>query len=278
VAATAAVDRTGPVGRFWRARTPALLLGQLGVIVVLLAAWELLADYAGTDFWTSSPSEIVDQISRWVRDGDLWNALAVTLTETLGGFALGAAVGAVVGFVLGWSRVAGDILEPIILPFYALPKVALAPLFVLVFGVGISAKVMLVALMVFFIVFFITFRGTRAVDRDLVVIARVMGASRVDTWRTIALPHSSVWMLSGLRLALPSAFHGAVVGEFIAASAGVGFLIRKSTATFNTTGVFAGVVVLLVAASILIALVKRVEQWVLRWQSTTDLGTPGKAR
>lgn len=278
MAATATVDRAGPIGRFWRSRTPVLMLAQLGVIVALLVAWQLFADYAGTDFWTSSPSEILDQLLQWIRDGALWNALAVTLTETLVGFALGAAVGAVVGFVLGWSRVAGDILEPIILPFYALPKVALAPLFVLVFGVGISAKVMLVALMVFFIVFFITFRGTRAVDRDLVVIARVMGASRVDTWRTIALPHASVWMLSGLRLALPSAFHGAVVGEFIAASAGVGFLIRKATATFNTTGVFAGVVVLLVAASILIALVKRVEQRVLRWQHTADHGAPGKAR
>jgi len=280
VTSTTTVDRAGQSGRSGSARRlPGLLLiTQIAVIAALLVAWQLVATLFGTDFWTSSPAAIVEQIGRWIRDGALWTALGVTLTETVVGFALGAVVGALVGFVLGWSRVLGDILEPIILPFYALPKVALAPLFVLVFGVGISAKVMLVALMVFFIVFFVTFRGTRAVDRDLVVIARVMGAGRVDTWRSIALPHASVWMLSGLRLALPSAFHGAVVGEFIAASDGVGFLIRKATATFNTTGVFAGVVVLLVAASILIGAVKRVERRVLRWQDTADHGIARRTR
>lgn len=277
MASTTTVDLAGPSGRARRLPGP-LLIKQVAVIVGLLAAWQLVETWFGTDFWTSSPDAIVEQLVEWIRDGALWTALGVTLTETVGGFALGAAAGALVGFVLGWSRVLGDILEPIILPFYALPKVALAPLFVLVFGVGISAKVMLVALMVFFIVFFVTFRGTRAVDRDLVVIARVMGAGRVDTWRSIALPHASVWMLSGLRLALPSAFHGAVVGEFIAASEGVGFLIRKSTATFNTTGVFAGVVVLLVAASILIGAVKRVERWVLRWQDPADHGVVRRTR
>ena len=209
---------------------------QLTAIVALLLGWQLVADTFDTDFWTSSPLDIVELIWQWARTGTLWDALAVTMAETLIGFVLGAAAGSVVGFVLGWYRILGDAFEPIIMPFYALPKVALAPLFVLLFGIGIGAKgVMLVALMVFFITFFTTFKGTRGVDRDLIVVARMMGASRVDTWRSIALPHASVWMLSGLRLALPSAFHGAVVGEFIAASAGIGFLIRKSTATFNTT-------------------------------------------
>jgi NitT/TauT family transport system permease protein len=261
---------TGPVlGRSTDWTTLGL---QVTAIVVLLLAWQFVADTFDTDFWTSSPLDIGELIWSWARTGTLWDALAVTMAETLGGFVLGAATGSVVGFVLGWYRILGDVFEPIIMPFYALPKVALAPLFVLLFGIGISAKVMLVALMVFFITFFTTFKGTRGVDRDLIVVARMMGASRVDTWRSIALPHASVWMLSGLRLALPSAFHGAVVGEFIAASAGIGFLIRKSTATFNTTGVFAGVLVLLVVASLLLAGMKRVERYLLRWQNAGDNG------
>jgi NitT/TauT family transport system permease protein len=166
---------------------------------------------------------------------------------------------------------AGDVFEPIVLPFYALPKIALAPLLVLIFGIGVEAKVVLVALMVFFIVFFTTFRGMRMVDRDLVVNARGMGAGRIDVWQTIAIPQAAVWVLSGLRLALPSAFHGAIVGEFIAATQGVGFLIRTASTTFDIAGVFAGVFVLLVVSGIILALMKQVERYVLRWQATDSI-------
>lgn len=232
----------------------------------------------GTRFWTSSPSEIVLQLYRWIGDGVLLPAMGVTLLETISGFVIGASLGAVVGFALGWWPRVGDVLQPVILPFYALPKTALAPLFVLWFGVGILTKTMFAALLVFFLVFFTTYQGTRKVDRDLVVIARVLGARRVDTWRTIALPSAAVWVFSGLRIGLPYAFRGAIVGEFIAASEGVGFLIRLSGARFNTAGVLAGVVVLIVVSAALLALMKLIEQRVLRWQAVANEPSAGRGR
>ena len=169
--------------------------------------------------------------------------------------------------MLGWVKRLGDIFEPFILSLYTLPKIALAPLFVLWFGIGLTNKVMFSAMLVFFMVFFTTYQGTRQVDRDLVENARLLGARRWDIWTKIAIPYSAVWVFTGIRIGLPYALIGAIVGEFIAAEAGVGFRIKEATAFFDTAAVFAGLVVLMLISFCLLAILKFIERRALAWQN-----------
>jgi NitT/TauT family transport system permease protein len=282
------VARMGP-----HRRLPAHLMlrrsNYLQVIMTLIITglWELASHEFDLGFWISSPTEIIVELFRWYRSGELLSDVEVTVTAAGIGFLIGSFAGGLVGFVLGWVRGLGDLFEPFVLAIYTLPKVALAPLFVLWFGIGMLNKIMFAALLVFFMVFFTTFQGTRQVDRDLVENARLLGATGWDTWFKIALPYSSVWIFTGIRIGLPYALIGAIVGEFVAAQAGVGFRIKEATAIFNTAGVFAGLLVLMVISIAFLSILKLIERRALRWQSvgmtqstlTTESGgaTPSRA-
>ena len=248
-------------------RRRGIVYTQFALLVVTLGLWEWVARTFDTGFWTSSPSAVAREMLRWYASGELLGDLKVTLFEAGVGFILGSIFGGLVGFVLGWVRRLGDLFEPFILSLYTLPKIALAPLFVLWFGIGVSNKVMFSAMLVFFMVFFTTFQGTRQVDRDLVENARLMGASRFHTWTKIAIPYSAVWVFTGLRIGLPYALIGAIVGEFVAADSGVGFRIKESTSFFNTAGVFAGLLVLMAISILLLGILKLIERRALRWQT-----------
>jgi NitT/TauT family transport system permease protein len=242
---------------------------QIGLVVLLLCIWEFTAWKFNSDFWTSRPSAVVEALSRWARSGTLATDLRVTLSAAVGGFLLGSIIGGLTGFILGWVTRLGDILEPLILAIYTLPKIALAPLFVLWFGIGLTNKIMFSAMLVFFMVFFTTFQGTRQVDRDLVENARVLGANRWDVWTKIAIPYSAVWVFTGIRIGLPYALIGAIVGEFVAAEAGVGFRIKEATTFFNTAAVFAGLLVLMMISGTLLGILKLIERRALRWQTAS---------
>jgi sulfonate transport system permease protein len=244
---------------------------QVLVFVVTLLAWEWVAREFKTDFWTSSPSAVLDAMYKWYESGQLWGDLKITLFEAGVGFVLGSVTGGLVGFLLGWVKNLGDLFEPFILSLYTLPKIALAPLFVLWFGIGVSNKVMFSAMLVFFMVFFTTFQGTRQVDRDLVENARLLGASKFHTWTKIAIPYSAVWVFTGLRIGLPYALIGAIVGEFVAADSGVGFRIKEATSFFNTAAVFAGLLLLMAISILLLSILKVIERRALRWQTVDTL-------
>lgn len=246
---------------------------QLLIVVVFLGGWEWLSAALHADFWISRPSQVVMALIAWYQSGDLGLDLQITLTEAGVGFLIGAVAGGVVGFVLGWIRGLGDLLEPFVLSLYTLPKIALAPLFVLWFGIGTTNKVMFAAMLVFFMVFFTTYQGTRQVDSDLVENARLLGASSWAIWRKIAVPYAAVWVFTGLRIGLPYALIGAIVGEFVASEAGVGFRIKEATSFFNTGAVFAGLIVLMVISFILLGALKLIEKRVLRWQTATGATT-----
>lgn len=239
------------------------------IAVAFLGVWELAGASSDVAFWISSPSSVVVQIGSWYTHGVLWSGIGTTLLAAVYGFVLGGLGGAVVGFLLGWSRRAGAVLEPFALALYSIPKIALGPLFIMGFGIGIQSKVALAALAVFFLVFFTTFQGVREVDSELISICRVFGASRIQTMVKIGLPQAAVWVFTGLRMALPHAVIATIVGEFLASTKGVGFLINTASSNLNSAGVFAGVVIL-VAMSVLLGLLLRLlERRVFRWKETT---------
>lgn len=242
---------------------------QVVIIVTFLGTWEWLSSTLNAEFWVSRPSRIMSALVAWYHSGQLVTDLQITLTEAGVGFVFGSVAGGVVGFVMGWVRKLGDLFEPFILALYTLPKIALAPLFVLWFGIGITNKIVFAGMLVFYMVFFTTYQGTRQVDRDLVENARLLGASPWAIWRKIAVPFAAVWVFTGLRIGLPYALIGAIVGEFIAAEGGVGYRIKDATSTFNTGGVFAGLVVLMVISFTLLGTLKLIEKRVLRWQTAS---------
>ena len=276
MSATAArADAAGPAMRGWnRVFSYGNLPIQVLIVAVVLAAWEWLGQWLHADFWISRPSLIVAALATWWRSGELGSDLQLTLTEAGVGFVIGSVAGGLVGFVLGWVKRLGDLLEPFVLSLYTLPKIALAPLFVLWFGIGASNKIMFSAMLVFFMVFFTTYQGTRQVDRDLVQNAVMLGASRWAIWTKIAVPYSAVWVFTGLRIGLPYALIGAIVGEFVAAEAGVGFRIKEATSFFNTAAVFAGLLVLMAISLALLGVLTLIERRVLRWQTATGVISP----
>jgi NitT/TauT family transport system permease protein len=244
---------------------------QFAIVIVVLALWEWIGWALHTEFWTSRPSAIAEALVRWGESGDLATDLRLTLIEAGGGFIIGSICGGLTGFILGWVRTLGDLFEPFVLSFYTLPKIALAPLFVLWFGIGVTNKIMFSAMLVFFMVFFTTFQGTRQVDRDLVENARLLGANRWSIWTKIAIPYSAVWMFTGIRIGLPYSLIGAIVGEFVAAEAGVGFRIKEATSFFNTAGVFAGLIVLMAISLVLLGILRLIELRALRWQTASGV-------
>ncbi|MBS7706900.1 ABC transporter permease [Chelatococcus asaccharovorans] len=258
-----------------RRALPADAFLQLGLAILAVAAWEIVARAFGTDFWTSSPSAVAAELGRWAASGQLAVDLQLTLTEAGVGFVIGSVAGGLIGFILGWMTRLGDLFEPFILSLYTLPKIALAPLFVLWFGIGATNKIMFAAMLVFFMVFFTTYQGTRQVDRDLVENARLLGAGKWDIWTKIAIPYSAVWIFTGIRIGLPYALIGAIVGEFVAAEAGVGFRIKEATSFFNTAAVFAGLIVLMCISLVLLGLLKLLESRALAWQSAGNRVSAG---
>ncbi len=269
---TAGSEATAPPMRApWRRLRPrvaleGLALAQLIVFFGLLATWQIVSSLLNLGFWMSSPVAVIQALVSWAQAGTLTSDIGITMLEAGCGFVLGATTGALVGFLFGWFRRLGDLFEPFIMSFYTLPKIALAPLFVLWFGIGTLNKVMFSALLVFFMIFFTTFQGTRQVDADLIANARLMGASRFATWTKIAVPYSAVWVFTGLRIGLPYSLIGAIVGEFVAAQAGVGYRIKEATALFDTATVFAGLAVLMIISFALLGALKVMERCTMRWQ------------
>jgi NitT/TauT family transport system permease protein len=248
-----------------------LQAARVALFLIILIVWELGSSAFDLLFWISSPTAIASALVHWYQSGTLWNDVGITVLEAGVGFVIGSLGGAIVGFCLGWVRVVGALLEPFVLGIYTLPKVALAPLFVLWFGIGLTNKIMFSGLLVFFMVFFTTFQGARQVDREVVTNARILGATPLQTWTTIAIPYAAVWVFTGLRIGLPYALIGAIVGEFVAASEGVGYRIKEATAFFDTASVFAGLFVLMVISSALLVALRLIEKRVLSWQEPSPV-------
>jgi NitT/TauT family transport system permease protein len=245
-----------------------LLFGQILIAVAFLSAWQILVTTGKLDkFFFSRPSDIAGRIVTWLQTGSIWPHLLVTLEEAALAFALGAGAGIVCGFALARSPRLGALADPFIRVLNALPRVVLAPIFLLWFGLGIWSKVALGVTVVFFIVFFNTHQGVRDVDKSVVDNARMLGASEWQLTRHVLIPSALTWVFSSLHISIGFAVIAVVVGEYLGASRGVGYLISQAEGVFDTTGVFAGMAVLS-ASVLLVGLgVNRLERWLLRWKS-----------
>lgn len=243
---------------------------RLGLLVVVLVLWQLSSGTLIDPFWVSSPSEIAGRLVEWLGDGTALSNTAFTLRAVVLGYIAGSLAGIVVGFVFGnWATIA-VVLDPFITAFYSLPKVALAPLFVLWFGIGLTSKVVLTAVIVFFLVFYNSYAGVRAVDRELVDVVRLMGAGRTEQIRRVVLPSAAAWIFTGLKLAVPYSLIGAVVGELTASSEGLGYLLKRAAGTFDTTGTFAALAILMVLAVVINRLVVLAEGRTSRWRQPSS--------
>ena len=189
------------------------LLGQAGLLVAFVGLWQLASDRLIDSFFISSPLAVATRLLGWARDGTLWNAFAYTFQATAGGFVIGSLCGFFVGFVLGRSRLLARLLDPFITAIYCMPKIALAPLLIMWFGIGLSSKIALAALIVFFLVFLNTFAGVRDVQSVHLQSVRIMGANGWQELRYVVLPSAAAWVLTGLKVSVPYALIGAVVGR-----------------------------------------------------------------
>ena len=257
-----------------RQQQRALLIngGRILLLVVLIAVWQLASGSLLSPLVFSSPLAVLHQLLQWIGDGTLWFHTAITLQETMLGLLFGIVAGISAGFLLGPQQVLGKILDPFIIALYSIPKVALAPLFIVWFGIGLQMKVIMAAVTVFFLVFFNTLAGVRNVDLDLVDAVYLMGGGRRDIMFKVIIPSATGWVLTGLRIAIPYALIGAIIAELVASNRGIGYLIDSSAAQFNTAGVFAALVVLTIIAAILNAIVNVIDRKTSRWKAVTGSG------
>jgi NitT/TauT family transport system permease protein len=244
-----------------------VLAWQAAVGAAALTTWQILVSVHVLDpFFVSRPTDIAQRIGRWVGSGMLWGHLAVTLEESLLGLLAGSALGIGLGFSLARSPFAARVFDPYIKMMNAVPRVVLAPLFLLWFGLGIWSKVALAVTLVFFVMFFNTYQGVRDADPVLIDSVRMLGASERQLMRHVLVPSALTWIFSSLQTSLGFAMVGAVVGEYLGATRGLGYVISQAEGTFDTTGVFAGMTVLGVVVVIVSAAVTRLEKWLLRWK------------
>lgn len=259
-----------PANRSWYDRHRRLVwisLVRIVLLVALLAVWQLMAGRVVDPLFISRPTDIWHQLQNWYSDGTLMSNTWLTVQEIALGFALGASSGLVAGFVLSIVKVLGDVLDPYMIALYSIPKVALAPLFIIWFGIDVQMKVLLSAATVFFLVYLNTSAGVRAVDRGLVDAVRLMGGGRRQVITKVLLPGAMPGVVTGLRVGVPYALIGAVVGELVASNHGLGYLMLDSASQFNTAGVFAALAVITIIAAILNLGVNFLQRRSTRWQA-----------
>lgn len=264
-------ERTRARARATRNRRLLVLGSRIALLFAVVGLWEWLARTAVIDpFNFSMPSKIWDQIRTWVVDGtaqgSLWEQIWYTLYEALLGWVIGVIAGVLLGIALGRIRFAADVLGPYIKVLNALPRIVLAPIFLIWFGLGPASKVASAVVLVFFPVFFNAFQGAREVDRNLVANSRILGASNRQVTFQVVIPSATSWIFTSLHVSFGFALIGAIVGEYIGATKGLGLLVAASQGTFNAAGVYAAMVILAVVALLAEGLLTFLEKRLFRWK------------
>ena len=267
--------------RIWnwlRPRPDNLRVWQVGLLVAVFAFWHLMTtpgllplfmfdNDRQAAFFFGEPLKVAGRIWVWfVTEADIYRHLGITLLETLLAFGIGSVLGLGAGLWLALQPMASAILEPYIKALNSMPRIILAPIFAVWFGLGIGSKVALGVTLVFFIVFFNVYQGVKEVSPVVLANARMLGARPRQLLRHVYLPSATSWVFSSLHTSVGLAFVGAVVGEYLGSSQGVGYLILQAEGSFDINTVMAGIVVLTAFALVLDALVGRIERRLMKWQ------------
>ncbi len=247
--------------RRWGARFLALLPG-----LVLLLFWQWASGRLIRSIYVSRPTDIAIRLYQAIATGEILPDLATTAEELVLGYLIGVALGVLGGYVLGRTPHMAAIFEPYVMAFYGIPKIALAPLFIIWFGIGVWSKVALAATMVFFLVFYTVYMGVRSVDRELVNLTMLMGANERQLTRHVYLPAAAPFVIMGMRMAIPYSVIGVIVGEFTSSVQGLGLFISQASSNYDPAGVFAGIAILLFFVVVANAGATRLETRLLRWR------------
>ena len=261
-------ERPAPLRRsYWR-RNENWLLGSLSMLI-FLALWEITVRAGAVNpLFTSSPSRIVIAAIGMFADGSIYGHLWVSATEFFTGFALAVVIGVPLGILMGWYSRLNAILEPFVSALYATPRIALLPLVVIWFGIGLASKVAIVFLGAIFPILVNTITGVRTIDADFIKVAHSFGAGDRQMFLTVVLPSSVPMLLTGLRLGLGHALVGIVVGEMYGATQGLGYLIAVAGARFQTDRVMVGIILIASLGVALTELLRAIERRFERWRPT----------
>lgn len=241
------------------------------ILIFFLGGWELAVKYKLMDaFFFSSPSAITMRLAEWVVDGTsegpLWFHLWVTMEESLLGFFSGSVAGIVAGIALGRNRMLADVFSIYIKVINSVPRVVLAPIFIMIFGLGLTSKVALSFVMVFFVVFSNAFQGVVEADRNLLANAQILGARGWQLTRSVVIPSAMSWIFASLHVSFGFAIVGAIVGEFVGARYGIGLLINVAKGSFDAAGMYAAIVIIMVVALAAEYLMTLVENRLAKWR------------
>jgi NitT/TauT family transport system permease protein len=272
-----------PARRAKRVRRARILVVQILLAVLLIGSWQLLTTWKVVDpFFYGQPSGIAKQLRDYFTQGDqatefgsYYTQILTTLREAVFGFVLGTAGGIVFGVTLGTSPFLAKVVGPYIKIFNAIPRIVLGSIFLVAFGLGQTPKILLAAVLVFFVVFFNAFQGVREVDRNIVNNARVLGASRLRIVKDVTLPSALTWIIASLHTAFGFAIVGAIVGEMLGAQSGLGLVITTAQNQFNPDGVFATMLVIAVITLFVEFLLTRLERRLLSWRPPSQTEIAG---
>jgi NitT/TauT family transport system permease protein len=238
---------------------------QVGILVVLLLLWQFLVTSATLPYF-SRPTLIAAKLWELLSHHQIYRHISVTLTEIAIGYAMGAGFGLSLGFVLGRSQFLSAALQPYIIGLYSIPKIALAPVFIVWLGLGMASKVAVVFVASFFLVFFNTYSGLMSINEELVQLARLMGASWPQVTMRVILPAAADQVFLGLRTAVPYAVIGAVIGEYIGSNEGLGYFILYASQTYDASALFAGIIILVAIVFSANFGLSWLERRIIRWR------------
>jgi NitT/TauT family transport system permease protein len=247
-------------------RANLVLLTQVGTVVAALLLWQLLSGRVIQSFLVSNPIDVAKKLWDVIGTPTMDQDISVTGQELIYGWVIGSICGALVGLGLGTVRFLGEVFEPIINAVNGVPKIALAPLFLLWFGFGVSSKVVLAVMMVFFIVFYNVFAAMRSVPQPLCEVARIMGASRLYVIRKVVIPSVSGPLFAALKAGVSLAMIGVIAGEYISAQTGLGYYTMTATQNFDPSGLFAAIIIIVAMVVIGYAIIGFFERRALAWQ------------
>ena len=244
----------------FRERRSVIFVSQCFFILSIFALWEFASGRLVSPFFIGAPSVMFAILWDWLTTGFIWIHIGYTLVEACIGFVIGAGLAVVFGLVLGSDRRLYDLFDPFISALYSIPKIALAPVLIIWFGLGMASKIVLAAMIVFFLVFHATVAGLRNVDLDLIDQVRIMGGKRRDVLAKVTIPSVMLNVLNGLRISFPFALHGAILGEIIASQAGLGYMLEFSRGRYDMSMMYASLLLLMVISVAIVTVINSIEK------------------